>query len=116
MRRAFRKLAPPLVFASAAVLLMLGKALWLDADAGRRATPAERAARAERCAIVCDVFRQCLLDHFGDTPENRAKLPNFSAGCVSGCAKNDDALQCYALHDGDCRAFAFCVMSRAGMR
>lgn len=113
-RIAWVRLAPGLAFAGLTLIVAAGKGLL--PGGGERASAGERAARAPACAQVCEEFERCLLSHFGDTPENRAKLPEFSAGCVSGCAKREFVLDCRRAHPEDCREFTFCVMSRAGMQ
>ncbi len=70
---------------------------------------------AEDCAVVCERLTVCGLEFFGDTPENRARLPRLRQACLVGCAKPETYVRiqgCFAAGAAsDCARQAQCAMS-----
>lgn len=70
---------------------------------------------AEECSVVCERLTVCALEFFGDTPVNRARLPQLREGCLVGCAKPATYVRiqgCFAEdRPADCPSQAQCAIS-----
>lgn len=89
------------------VVFVLANVALKDRSASANETVEVRAEATENCGVICERMAGCALERFGDTPANRALLPQLHSSCFSGCLtqeakvsncfQQDQQLDCLAL-------------------